>query len=85
MNDNWSRTDVIAFLTESLSTRLEGVPEGLENLHLVNDVGMDSLDVVALLYDLEDEFGVHVPDEAVAGGELMNINSLIEYVIGERA
>jgi acyl carrier protein len=31
----------------------------------VQDLGADSLDVMEIIMRLEDEFGVHVPDEAI--------------------
>lgn len=36
-----------------------------ENSILVSDLGMNSLDLVQLVCDIEDEFDVEIPDRAV--------------------
>ena len=51
-----------AMLAEALNLPLEKVtPEA----KIVDDLGADSLDVVELLSQLEDEYGVVIPDEEV--------------------
>jgi len=32
--------------------------------HFVNDLGADSLDTVELIMELEEEFGIEIPDDA---------------------
>ena len=48
-----------------------------EETSLTDDIGADSLDVVELLMDLEDELGIKIPDDAVQGvttvGELAEV------------
>lgn len=34
---------------------------------LITDLGINSIDLVSMVMDFEDEFGVTVPDEALAG------------------
>lgn len=34
-----------------------------DSTHLVNDLGLDSLDVLELAMVLEEEFGIEIPDE----------------------
>ena len=51
-----------AMLAEALNLPLEKVtPEA----KIVDDLGADSLDVVELLSQLEDEYGVVIPDDEV--------------------
>lgn len=45
---------------------------------LRDDLGGDSLDLVVLLFELEQEVGVHIPDAAAA--ELVTIGDAVRYV-----
>ena len=51
-----------AMLAEALNLPLEKVSA---NAKIVDDLGADSLDVVELLSQLEDEFGITIPDDEV--------------------
>ena len=53
---------VQALLAEALNLPVEKVTADAK---IVEDLGADSLDVVELLSQLEDEFGVVIPDEEV--------------------
>lgn len=39
------------------------------------DLGVDSLDALSLIYDLEDEFGIEIPNE-----EAMNVQTVKQIV-----
>ncbi len=51
-----------AMLAEALNLPLEKVTP---NAKIVDDLGADSLDVVELLSQLEDEYGIVIPDDEV--------------------
>ncbi|MBQ7831753.1 MAG: acyl carrier protein [Clostridia bacterium] len=53
-----------AMLAEALNLPVEKVAPDAK---IVEDLGADSLDVVELLSQLEDEFGIIIPDEEVEG------------------
>ncbi len=53
-----------AMLAEALNLPIEKVTPDAK---IVNDLGADSLDVVELLSQLEDEYGIIIPDEEVEG------------------
>lgn len=53
-----------AMLAEALNLPLEKVTPDAK---IVDDLGADSLDVVELLSQLEDEYGITIPDEEVEG------------------
>jgi acyl carrier protein len=44
----------------------------------VNDLGADSLDTVELVMELEEEFGLTIPDEEAAN--IQTVGSAVEYV-----
>ena len=46
-----------------------------DNLEIVKDLGADSLDVVEMLMNLEEEFGISVPEE-----EAVNIKTVSDIV-----
>lgn len=51
-----------AMLAEALNKPIEEITPDAK---IVNDLGADSLDVVELLSQLEDEYGIIIPDEEV--------------------
>ena len=50
------------------------VPEA----NLVTDLGLNSLDVINLVLDFEDAFGVEIPDEDI--GRFVTMQDVVEYV-----
>lgn len=53
-----------AMLAEALNLPLEKVTPDAK---IVDDLGADSLDLVELLSQLEDEYGITIPDDEVEG------------------
>lgn len=45
---------------------------------ITDDLGADSLDVVDLVMSLEDEFGVEIPDEAMA--DIKTVGDIVAYI-----
>jgi acyl carrier protein len=46
--------------------------------HFVNDLGADSLDVVELVMELEEEFDINIPDDAAE--KIQTIGQAVEYI-----
>ncbi|HIA93702.1 MAG TPA: acyl carrier protein [Candidatus Marinimicrobia bacterium] len=57
-----------------------GVEEDAINTdaHFVNDLGADSLDTVELIMELEEEFGIEIPDEDAEN--MMTVGSVVDYI-----
>ena len=57
-----------------------GVEEDAINTdaHFVNDLGADSLDTVELIMELEEEFGIEIPDEDAEN--IMTVGAAVDYV-----
>jgi acyl carrier protein len=57
-----------------------GVDEDAINsdAHFVNDLGADSLDTVELIMELEEEFGIEIPDEDAEN--IMTVGSAVDYI-----
>lgn len=66
---------VIEIILENL-----GVDESelTENTNLVEDLGIDSLDMVELAMQLEDEFDMDIEDEEME--KLQTLKDIVEYI-----
>lgn len=65
----------IAKIAEAAGVSVESVkPE----THLVNDLNLDSLDRVEMTMDLEDEFGIEIPDEDAE--PLVTVQQVLDYI-----
>ncbi|RQR87685.1 MULTISPECIES: acyl carrier protein [unclassified Burkholderia] len=53
------------------------------NASFVNDLSCDSLDVVEIIMDVEDEFGFAVPDEDAE--QIVTVQQAIDYVTAKVA
>ena len=66
-------------IRDALAQQFELDPETITmDTNLIDDLGADSLDVVELIMELEDEFGVTISDEAAA--ELYTVGRIVEYL-----
>jgi acyl carrier protein len=45
---------------------------------LVNDLGADSLNIVEIVMEIEEEYNIEIPDEDVE--QLTTVQSIIEYI-----
>jgi len=66
-------------LAEHLGVDAEAIKKDSK---IVDDLGADSLDLVELTMDLEEKFGLKIPDEDV--GKLVDVNSIVDYVISKK-
>jgi acyl carrier protein len=46
--------------------------------HFVDDLGADSLDTVELIMELEEEFGIEIPDEDAE--KITTVGAAVDYV-----
>lgn len=66
---------IAAILADQLGADVNDINDSTD---IVNDLGADSLDVVALLLCIEDEFGVTVSDEEAQ--ELRQVSDIVSYI-----
>ena len=64
---------------DALAAQFEIDPESITmETNLIDDLGADSLDVVELIMNIEDEFGVSISDEEAAN--LYTVQRIVEYL-----
>ena len=51
----------------------------------LTSLGLDSLDTINFFFDVEQESGVKIPDEAIINGKIKTIKCLIEYINNENS
>lgn len=66
---------VIKMVAEKLGKKVEDVKL---SSRFVEDLGADSLDVVEMIMEFEDEFGVALPDEEVS--KMKTIEDIVNYI-----
>ena len=64
---------------DALASQFEVDPEKITlDTNLVDDLGADSLDVVELIMNIEDEFGISISDEDAAS--LYTVGRIVEFL-----
>jgi acyl carrier protein len=61
----WTRETVMTELTAIFGEYADAGAQIRETSHLVADLGVDSLGVFELIQNVEDKFGLEIPDEAL--------------------
>ena len=61
----WTRETLRADLVALFGHHAQAGIEVSEQSHLVADLGIDSLGVMEVIADIEDKFGLTIPDEAL--------------------
>jgi acyl carrier protein len=74
-----SRDEVFERIREVLVERLSvEAADVTEEANFQEDLGADSLDLVEMIMELEDEFGIKIPDEDAQG--IQTVGQAVEYV-----
>jgi acyl carrier protein len=61
----WTRESIRTELRALLAQQAQGGVDITEASHLVADLGLDSLGVMEIVADIEDKFGLNIPDDAL--------------------
>ena len=70
-----------AFLSDVLSEKYEVDPDAISPEATLTQLGLDSLTIVELLFDVEDEFGIEVPEERATFETLAEAAALVEELL----
>ena len=79
-----NRDDVLALIRSHLSDELEVAPERItEQTRFKEDLDADSLDLYTLVQELEDSYGVRIPDEQAA--KILTVGQAVDFVLDHAA
>ncbi len=70
-----------AFMAEVLSEKYDVPREAISPEATLTELGLDSLTIVELLFDVEDEFGIEVPEERATFQTLAEAAALVEELV----
>jgi len=70
-----------AFLAETLNTKYGVDQEAIKPETALRELGLDSLSVVELLFDAEDEFGIEVPEERAVFHTLGEAAAILDELV----
>ena len=77
--DNVTEESIKERLRKVIAKELKVDPESIgDDAHIGNDLGIDSADMINVLYDIEDEFKVEISDEEV--GEISTIQEMYNVI-----
>jgi acyl carrier protein len=79
-----TREEVLERIREHLATELEIDPARIEpETRFKEDLEADSLDLVELVVELEDRYGIRIPDEQAA--RILTVGQAADYVAAHAA
>jgi len=74
------RAEVLAKVQEILVERLDVDPDAItESAHMRDDLQADSLDLVELIMDLEENFGVKISDEEAQS--IGTVGEAVDFIV----
>ena len=75
-----TRDEVLELIREHLADELQLDPERVqESTHFREDLSADSLDLYTLVQELEDSYGVRIPDEEAA--QILTVGQAVDYIV----
>ncbi len=69
------------FLARVLSEKYDVPREAISPEATLTELGLDSLTIVELLFDVEDEFGIEIPEERATFQTLAEAAALVEELV----
>ena len=69
------------FMAQVLSEKYDVDPDTISPEATLTELGLDSLTIVELLFDVEDEFGIEVPEERATFQTLAEAAALVDELV----
>lgn len=83
MTNEEIRNKVYSIIAEHTGKKLDDKDNGInDDAKFIDDLGLDSLDLVELVMAFEEEFGQEIPDKDAE--ELTTVGKTIEYIQGKQ-
>ena len=74
-----NRDEVQGKLVEVISNHVEIDPSTLDpSKHLKYDLGLDSLDVAEMVYEIEEKFGISISDDSIE--KIERISDTVDFI-----
>jgi acyl carrier protein len=77
----YERVSPYEFLAQVLSEKYDVSSDVISPEATLTELGLDSLTVVELLFDVEDEFGIEVPEERATFQTLAEAAALVDELV----
>jgi acyl carrier protein len=75
-----TREEILELIRSHLADELEVDPARIdESTRFKEDLEADSLDLYTLVQELEDQYGVAIPDEAAA--KILSVGAAVDYIL----
>ena len=75
-----TRGEILELVRSHLASELEIEPDRIEEgTRFKEDLDTDSLDLVTLVMELEDTYGVRIPDEEAA--RIVSVGQAVDYIL----
>ncbi|MDQ3239882.1 MAG: acyl carrier protein [Actinomycetota bacterium] len=75
-----TREEILELVRSHLASELEIEPLSVEeSTHFKEDLDADSFDLVTLVMELEDTYGVRIPDEEAA--RIVSVGQAVDYIL----
>jgi acyl carrier protein len=68
----------LAMLKEFLDKHVKNPPENLTSETRLDNIGLDSMSMLELIFDIEDKYGVHLPDDMPTPETVGQLMALVE-------
>ncbi len=79
-----TKEEVESQVRELVVDKLQVAPEKVKaDAKFDQDLGADSLDLVDLMMDLEDKFGLKISDEEAE--DIKTVNDVVDYIVSKSA
>lgn len=75
--------DTIEEIRKIFKEKLDANPADVQLEKGLQDLGLDSLDMYEMIYEIETEFGVKIPDTEVAN--LVTVGDLVSFIEKQKA
>lgn len=80
MSDETIESRLKAYIEAAKNSPLELEPDELHGKHLINDLAMDSLDIINMLFQIEENEGLDISEEEMESESLFEFDRLADYV-----
>ncbi len=75
--------DSLEKIKKILKEKLDTDPADVQPAKALTDLGLDSLDMYEMIYEIETEFGVKIPDSEIAS--LTTVGELIAFIDAKKS